>query len=171
VRPVRPEALALCPPISESDAGFHDRNVVRFVDLEDPVHSIETQQDPSRPGRAPAGKAGAGAARGDGDLVFVGHAKEPRDLVRRRRTHDEIRKTGGGGQALVVLEIVFDGVALEDAGVPHDGPELVASFPLVERVLHGDPFSVANGKDTSLTVRGDSNELAGAANWPSRDRA
>ena len=57
------------PEIVVDHTRLHDGEALQWIDLEDPVHPIQAEDDAPVDGVGAAGQAGAGAARHDRDAV------------------------------------------------------------------------------------------------------
>ncbi len=93
------------------DGRLDDGDEIFRVDLQNPVHAFERENNSAANGNAAADVAVAAAARGHGDFIFVGEAQNRRDGF------------GGAGQGdgvgLVrgepfVAGIIFQGVGVKD---------------------------------------------------------
>ena len=85
------------------DARLDDDALALEVDLEDPAHPGDGDDDPVRDGERAAGEAGAGAARDERDPVARAEPEHGLHLVRRAREHDARGLRAPAGEAVAVV--------------------------------------------------------------------
>ena len=107
-RKIEPALLDGLGEIGQPHAGLGHGHLVVGVDLEDPVHPLEGEDDPAADRDAAAAEARGPAARRHRDAVGVGDAQDGRDLFRRPRPDDEVRVVGDLLEREFVVAVVGD---------------------------------------------------------------
>ena len=122
------------------DAGFDDDAGVGEIDFENAVHAGEADDDAVFDGERAAAKAGAGAARDEGNFFAMAEAEDGLDLCGGCGEKDGLRHDAEIGEAVALVGVEFVGGG--DEGV---GADDVAEL-LEEARIHGGRLPEWGGK-------------------------